>query len=447
MPRKARYPLVQTERLGEFGVAALNPARIAIRLRRAWARLSSAPVYAARPRLPMSANAARIHDFTRRRILARRRGADRLGLWLEWVLWYACVPARVAVNTGWHGPAIRRRTGKGLTRQVAEQLLLAHRGSIPPKSYYQLRLYEPHRRSRAGDYLLRSETKNSLYRFLRPEPAAGRGLLSDKLVFERVCRSARLRTVPVLLEAREGALHPMSARALPACDLIVKPRRGRGGRKVAGWYYGEEGRYRSSEGASLDGEGLARHLREQSRRHSYLVQPCLVNHPELADLTTGVLMTVRMLTCTNEAGRGEVTNASFRLGGDHPVVDNMHRGGLAAAVDLRTGRLGPAIGLEPTADWQWKNPRTGAPIAGRELPGWQDAVDLACRAHDVFSEFVVIGWDVALLEDGPCLIEGNSSPCVNLIQRPLGAPLGAGRFGELVAHRIALLEGETGRRP
>jgi hypothetical protein len=409
-------------------------------------RLSSAPVYAARPRLPTSPNAASIHDFTRRGILARHRGASRARLWLQWAFWYACVPVRVAVKTLWHGPTIRRRTGKGLTRQAAEQLALAYRGSIPPKGYYQFRFHEPDRRSRAGDYLLRSETKNSLYRFLRPEAATGRGLLSDKLAFESVCRSAHLRTVPVLLEAREGALHPVSAPALPAGDLIVKPRRGRGGRKVACWYYGVDGRYRSSDGVSLDGEGLAQHLRQQSSGQSYLVQPRLVNHPDLADLSTGVLMTVRMLTCTNEAGRGEVTNASFRLGGDHPVVDNMHRGGIAAAVELRTGRLGPATGLDPTADWQVKHPKTGAPIAGRELPDWQDALDLACRAHDLFSGCVIVGWDVALLEDGPCLIEGNSSPCLNLIQRPLGAPLGAGRFGELVAHQIALLEGEADRR-
>ena len=102
----------------------------------------------------------------------------------------------------------------------------------------------------------------------------------------------------------------------------------------------------------------------------------------------------------------------------------MHRGGIAAAVDVSSGRLGPAISLKATADWLVEHPVTGAVIAGRILPCWREAAALACAAHSAFLPNSLIGWDVALLDEGPCLIEGNKGPCVNLIQVPLGGPLG-----------------------
>lgn len=421
-------------------MASWNPTRAATRIRRLWARLSNPPLPAARPRVPTSATAARIHAFTRGEILRRRAGGSRVGLWLEWTLWYAQAPFRTLVNTAWNGPTIRARTGKGLVRQAREQMALAFLAAIPPKTYYRYRLHEAEARARAGDYLLRSETKATLYRFLRPPAASGRGLLNDKLDFARECRAAGVRAIPTLMEVRDGRVIPLEADALPPRDLVVKPRSGRGGRDVERWLHRDDGRWESSGGRVLDAEGLLRRLRERSRKQPYLVQPRLVNHPELADLGRGVLTTVRVLTCTNEAGEGEVTHACLRIGGADPVVDNMHRGGGAAAVDLATGRLGPAIGSSATSDWWVKDPATGAAIAGRLLPDWPAAIDLVCRAHRIFSVCVVIGWDVALLEDGPCLVEGNRSPCVSLIQRPLGGPIGGGRFGELVAHRIALLE-------
>jgi hypothetical protein len=122
-------------------------------------------------------------------------------------------------------------------------------------------------------------------------------------------------------------------------------------------------------------------------------------------------------------------------------VDNIHAGGIAAPIDLATGRMGPAsdLGLGPKFAWYDSHPWTHAPIAGRVLPHWQEAMALAVRAHDAFSEWAVIGWDVALLDDGAWLIEGNKGPDVDLMQRPLRGPIGNGRFGALLAYHLERL--------
>ena len=67
---------------------------------------------------------------------------------------------------------------------------------------------------------------------------------------------------------------------------------------------------------------------------------------------------------------------------------------------------------------------------------WQETIDLAVRAHRIFPDYVLIGWDIAIVEDGPCVIEGNRGPDVDIHQRTSRAPIGDGRFGELLAFNL-----------
>jgi hypothetical protein len=77
-----------------------------------------------------------------------------------------------------------------------------------------------------------------------------------------------------------------------------------------------------------------------------------------------------------------------------------------------------------------------AKSAGRTLPLWTDVVKLARLAHCAFSDRVVIGWDIAILADGPTLVEGNGGPDVDVMQRPLRRGIGQGRFGELLLFNL-----------
>jgi hypothetical protein len=63
-------------------------------------------------------------------------------------LWHGVAVASIAWYTARNGTAIRRRTGKGLARQVAEQFaVLRHsvtprRYSVTPRRYYVFGLYD-----------------------------------------------------------------------------------------------------------------------------------------------------------------------------------------------------------------------------------------------------------------------------------------------------------------
>lgn len=374
----------------------------------------------------------------------------RLELCAGVVLWPLLLPAAVAVFTWYNGGWVRRASGKGIARQVYEQVVLAATTAVLPPWYYIFELYDDARRRRAGEYLNRFETKRFLYPFLRehngglPLPAERTTVyLSDKARFAEHCATFGLPAVPALLVIEHGRITrgTESVDALPEIDLFVKPLRGTGGRGAQRWEYQGAGRYRDHRGAVLSGAALVARLAALSAEAGtgYAVLPRLVNHPAMADLSGGALATVRAVTCRDEREGYEVTNASLRMAqGGASIVDNFHAGGIVAKIDLATGVLGPAtdgaMALGPGRGWCERHPDSGAPIAGRTLPWWPETVELARRAHArAFSDHVVIGWDIAILADGPRLVEGNKGPDLDLVQKSHREPLGNARLGELLA--------------
>ena len=69
-------------------------------------------------------------------------------------------------------------------------------------------------------------------------------------------------------------------------------------------------------------------------------------------------------------------------------------------------------------------------------------------AHRKFNDRVVIGWDIAVLEDGPILIEGNGNPDLDILQRFMRVGLREHRFAEIARASFARERQESaGRSP
>src|SRR5262249_25687833 len=205
---------------------------------------------------------------------------------------------------------------------------------------YIFELYEDDKRRRAGEYLHRFETKRFLYPFLRahngglPIPARrSTQFLSDKDMFAVHCREFGLPAVPALLvvDNRRIEYEGENAGALPKRDLFVKMRRGTGGLGAERWEYQDPGRYRDHNGTVLEESALIEHWKRLTlaKKRGCVVLPRLVNHPDIVDLSTGALATVRAVTCRNERDEFEVTNASLRMAqGRTRLVDNFHAAGI-----------------------------------------------------------------------------------------------------------------------
>ncbi len=359
------------------------------------------------------------------------------------VLWPAYMLVSTVAYTGRLGLSVRRRTGKGLLRQAGEQLSLGLTRSIPPRWYYLFEFHDDRKRAVALDYLYRLETKSGIYELLRkylssPETTEA---LRSKAGFALHCLAHDVPAVVALAKVERGTVTRFDgvADGLPRRHLFVKPMDGAGGRGASVWKMQPNGTYRSADGTVLDETQLIDHLRALSQKQSYVIRSYVANRRDLADLSPGALSTVRVLTCLDEHGGFEVTHAVMRMARTPDVVvDNFHAGGIAAKVDIRTGVLARATNMGLTRDTGWwdVHPTTGAQISGRQLPMWREVLDVARRGHAAFPDQVAVGWDIALLEDGPELVEGNKSPDLDIIQRTHEEPIGNSRFGELFAFNI-----------
>jgi hypothetical protein len=398
-------------------------------------------------------------DYLRRQWII---GAWKRSSWVERavfviaiLLWWPTTILHAAYLAARLGPARARIYGKSPFKQFLEQIAVAARWLVPPLWYYTFEFCDDAKRACAEDYIHRVQTKPFIYHWLVDRVARKdrKYPFANKVYFSALCRRNNLPVSRVIAISGGREIHfKAGLTEFPPTDLFIKIKNGRGGRGAEKWSY-VDGMYRDSSGRSFAKAAFTEYVKQRSRLEKRIVQYCLVNHSSLSDLNLGALATARILTVRNETGGIEATHAVLRMPQRRGApVDNIHAGGIAAPIDLKTGRLGRAtdLGLRVTSRWHDHHPETGAPILGRELPHWRAALDLVCRAHDVIGDRVVVGWDVAILEDGPCLVEGNGKPDVDLMQRPHGVGLGNSRYGELVAYHLrAFLAGETanGRRP
>lgn len=135
---------------------------------------------------------------------------------------------------------------------------------------------------------------------------------------------------------------------------------------------------------------------------------------EMSRLNPDTVNSIRVMT-HNINDDPQLFFCSVRVGNGSKVVDNFHSGGMSAVVDCETG-LVTAEAMDKEGIRYECHPRTGTRFEGFQIPCWEQVKEMvkdACRQHP---EMTVIGWDVAITEEGPLLIEGNRRPGFDMVQ-------------------------------
>lgn len=105
---------------------------------------------------------------------------------------------------------------------------------------------------------------------------------------------------------------------------------------------------------------------------------------------------------TGSARTDSWSGGSIYVGLD-PGMECLKEHGITAITDRRNGLL-------------TEHPDSKVAFGGYPLPLLKEAIELCLRAHRLLYFNFIIGWDVAITDDGPLIVEANERPGMNVAQ-------------------------------
>lgn len=150
----------------------------------------------------------------------------------------------------------------------------------------------------------------------------------------------------------------------------------------------------------------------------WIVQPRYVSHNAIQLVNSSALNTTRIYTILGVGGV-DYLGGYQAFATDGAPIDSWQFGSVYVAIDLDKETLKP-YGITSLSDKRdgvlFEHPNSKIEFDGYKLPGLKNAVDLCKRAHAFFYGVYVIGWDIALTDEGPMVVEVNERPGINVLQ-------------------------------
>lgn len=164
--------------------------------------------------------------------------------------------------------------------------------------------------------------------------------------------------------------------------------------------------------------------------NNFQIQERLKQHEKMNLLNDTSVNTIRIVTY--RSGMEVLLIYSVvRIGKKGSVVDNQCAGGISTVIG-EDGKLGGTAFGGFTADGVAKTD-SGVVLDGFEIPSYHQAVETVKRLHFQLPFFNLIGWDVAIDEEGaPVVIEWNA--CPGLSQSAFGP--GFGKYTERILREL-----------
>ena len=131
---------------------------------------------------------------------------------------------------------------------------------------------------------------------------------------------------------------------------------------------------------------------------------------QLSSLNPSSVNTIRFMTTLYPSGESKVIAAFIKIGRDGKCVDNAGKGGnVDACIDINTGKILYTIQFD---GWRrikniTHHPDNGNLIEGIKIEGWEKIKDQVNKFQESFPFIKAAGWDIAVTDEGPVVIEVN----------------------------------------
>ena len=321
----------------------------------------------------------------------------------------------------------RRKSGKGLARQLCEILSLRFgRQELTASEYYAYGLYDDTRFTREAkrryggvrvDVRLDRALNDKKWHCITQDKIITYLLLNSlglpyprlKAVFDDAPRYVAgvpcLTTIEGLRAFLADAQYPLFAKPVGGSF-------GRGALAIRG-FDGQRDSLELTSGDTLSMDAFL-HLHrtpQATKNRGYLFQEMIEPHPLLKEACGDRLCGVRVVAILNETGP-RIVGATLKIPTGKNITDNIAQGetgNLEAYIDAGEGKVGSVVRYGPSGSFNPVvcHPDTGVPFVGLEIPRWSQFVDLVLRGASAFPRLRYQHWDVAVSASGPVVLELN----------------------------------------
>ena len=333
-----------------------------------------------------------------------------------------------------YGRPIRHRTELSLVDQAREVYRLLRLNNLEPEEYYRYELYDPARSWEAKASYLSRVQQVRLERAMNPPNDEG---VLNKLVFKVYARHFSLPVAEMygLFEPRLGftaagaelrtrdQLESFIA-GLPVDRFLFKPIAGNHGDGIHLCHRLANGAIDVAGVGEMSTDALYDRMSESHYGRygacvadSYLCEAHVVQHPFFDNYARTCTQTCRIVLFATAGGEIQLVGALLKLGTEGKFVDNVGESGLAARI-YDDGVLGVGVRQMPDGlEYFDTHPETGFPITGQKIPGFAEALEAARKAQASIPQLRLLGWDIAITESGPIILEGNNYWAWEMMQR------------------------------
>ncbi len=150
-----------------------------------------------------------------------------------------------------------------------------------------------------------------------------------------------------------------------------------------------------------------------------VIEEFIVQHSELEKISPGCVCTIRINTLINKEKEVYLLPSLCRMGeGD---VSYIVSGQFYAPIDEKGTICKPAFKQDTYfnktgGEYFYNHPKTGEKLVGFNIPFYKEVVEMAIEGQKRVPEYPFLGWDIAVHEDGPKLLEVNTYPANDIMQ-------------------------------
>lgn len=138
-----------------------------------------------------------------------------------------------------------------------------------------------------------------------------------------------------------------------------------------------------------------------------ILEEHIIAHKEINKICDTGLSTIRVVTL-NQNGKCKILTSVFMISNGGIVNCEVTGGGLSACINVDTGVV-ETDAVDLKRNFYEHHPISGQKIRDFQVPYWEEVIELVNKVYNKVPGINYVGWDIAITDNGPIIIEGNAS--------------------------------------